>query len=644
MEKMRMESVDMTEKNIEKIESLFPNCITETLDENGKLKKAINFEVLKQMLSKEIIDGDEAYEFTWVGKKAAIVEANKPIRKTLRPCIEQSVDWENTENLYIEGDNLDVLKLLQESYLDSVDLIYIDPPYNTGKDILYKNNYSQNQEEYDDSITTDSDGNKLYINTETNGFFHSDWLSMMYSRLKVAYNLLSDNGFLVIAIDHNELFNLGSICDEIFGYSNRIGIISVVHKPEGRNQAKFIGPSNEFMLIYAKNESVARLQDVVLDPKVGEKFNLSDEISRYRLQNFIRLTDGKLAYRNVRPNFWYPIYVDLKNNILSVDRKSLSCDAVPVYPITKAGIEMSWKVLSKSAQLLIKKGELDFNVDEDGFITIMEKIREKEVIKSHWVRKEYNAIQYGTKVVNELLEGNIFDFPKSIYLVEDVIKLCCPKNGLVMDFFSGSGTTAHSVILANSKDGGNRRFIMTQIPASCDTKSNAFKNGYTNICEIGKERIRRAGKKIIQDNSYCGKRNSLDVGFRVLTLDESNMNNIYYDVNEYSQYLLPKLEYHIKSDRNDLDLLFGCLLEGGLPLSLPHNLEDIEGCTVHNYNNGDLVACFNENIPDLVIKYIAKKQPLRVVFRDCSFANSSSKINVFEIFKLLAPDTRVKVI
>ena len=330
MEKMRMESVDMTEKNIEKIESLFPNCITETLDENGKLKKAINFEVLKQMLSKEIIDGDEAYEFTWVGKKAAIVEANKPIRKTLRPCIEQSVDWENTENLYIEGDNLDVLKLLQESYLDSVDLIYIDPPYNTGKDILYKNNYSQNQEEYDDSITTDSDGNKLYINTETNGFFHSDWLSMMYSRLKVAYNLLSDNGFLVIAIDHNELFNLGSICDEIFGYSNRIGIISVVHKPEGRNQAKFIGPSNEFMLIYAKNESVARLQDVVLDPKVGEKFNLSDEISRYRLQNFIRLTDGKLAYRNVRPNFWYPIYVDLKNNILSVDRKSLSCDAVPV--------------------------------------------------------------------------------------------------------------------------------------------------------------------------------------------------------------------------------------------------------------------------------------------------------------------------
>ena len=639
-----MESVDMTEKNIEKIESLFPNCITESQDENGKLKKAVNFDLLKQMLSNEIIDGDEAYEFTWVGKKASIVEANMPIRKTLRPCIEESVDWDNTENLYIEGDNLDVLKLLQESYLDSVNLIYIDPPYNTGKDILYKNNYSQNQDEYDDSITTDSDGNKLYINTENNGFFHSDWLSMMYSRLKVAYNLLSNSGFLVIAIDHNELFNLGSICDEIFGYSNRIGIISVVHKPEGRNQAKFIGPSNEFMLIYAKDESSARLQEVVLDPKVGEKFNLSDEISRYRLQNFIRLTDGKLAYRSVRPNFWYPIYVDLKNNILSVDKKSISCDAVPVYPITKAGIEMSWKVLSKSAQLLIKKGELDFNVDEDGFITIMEKIREKEVIKSHWVRKEYNAIQYGTKVVNELLEGNIFDFPKSIYLVEDVIKLCCPKNGLVMDFFSGSGTTAHSVILANSKDGGNRRFIMTQIPASCDIKSNAFKNGYTNICEIGKERIRRAGKKIIQDHTYCGKRNSLDVGFRVLTLDESNMSNIYYDVNEYSQDLLPKLEYHIKSDRNDLDLLFGCLLEWGLSLSLPYNSENIEGCTVHNYNNGDLVACFNENIPDLVIKYIAKKQPLRVVFRDSSFANSSSKINVFEIFKSLAPDTRVKVI
>ena len=642
MDKMRMESVDMTAQNIEKIGALFPNCITETVDENGKPKKAINFEILKQMLSDDVIEGDEAYEFTWVGKKAAIVEANRPIRKTLRPCKEDSVNWDTTENLYIEGDNLEVLKLLQESYLHSVDLIYIDPPYNTGNDILYKNDYSTSQEEYDEEISMDSEGNRLFVNTENNGRFHSDWLSMIYSRIELAKNLLSETGFFAIAIDHNELFNLGVICDEIFGFTNRIGVISVIHKPEGRNQAKFIGPSNEYMLIYAKNEQRAKLQNVVLDPEVAAKFDKCDEKGNYRLQNFIRMTDGKLAYREVRPKFWYPIYVDIENGLLSTKKEDLAGKIVEVFPKTKVGVEMSWKVLPNSAQTLIKNGELEIILDKDGFITIMEKIRETQVIKTHWMRKEYNAIQYGTKVVNELLEANIFDFPKSVYLLEDVIKLLCPKDGLVLDFFSGSGTTAHAVMLANANTNANRRFLVAQIPASCEGKPEAIKNGYNTICEIGKERIRRAGAKIKEESPLTTL--DLDVGFRVFKLDDTNMTDVYYAADEYTQDLLSMLESNIKSDRTDLDLLFGCLLEWGLPLSLPYTSETIEGCTVHTYNDGDLIACFDENIPDSVIKTIAKRQPLRAVFRDSSFANSPSKINVGEVFKLLAPDTRVKVI
>lgn len=642
MDKMRMESVDMTAKNIDKIAELFPNCVTEGKDENGKLKRVVNFEMLKQMLSGEVLEGDEAYEFTWVGKKAAIVEANKPIRKTLRPCPDESVDWDNTENLYIEGDNLEVLKLLQESYLCAADLVYIDPPYNTGNDILYKNDWSVGQEEYNEEISTDADGNCLYVNTETNGRFHSDWLSMMYSRVKLAQNLLSDNGFFAIAIDHNELFNLGVICDEIFGFSNRIGVISVIHKPEGRNQAKFIGPSNEFMLIYAKNAQLARLQNVVLDPEVAAKFDKIDDKGKYRLQNFIRMTDGKLAYREVRPKFWYPIYVDLTHNILSINKNDLSGEVVEVFPKTKVGVEMSWKVLPNSAQTLIKNNELEINIDKEGFITILEKIRETQVIKTHWMRKEYNAIQYGTKVVNELLNANCFDFPKSVYLIEDVIKLCCPRNGLVIDFFSGSGTTAHATMLANAHDKGIRRFVVNQIAASCDEKSPAFKEGYKNICEIGKERIRRAGKKIKEENPLTTQ--DLDTGFRVFKLADSNMNDVYYTAGEYSQNLLTQLESNVKADRTDLDLLFGCLLEWGLPLSMPYTSETVDGCTVHTYNEGDLIACFDENIPDSVIKEIAKRQPLRAVFRDSSFKDSPSKINVGEIFKMLAPDTRVKVI
>lgn len=638
MDKMKMESIDMTQKNVEKIGALFPNCITETRNENGELKKAVNFEMLKQMLSPEILEGDEAYEFTWVGKKASILEANKPIRKTLRPCPEESVNWDSTENLYIEGDNLEVLKLLQESYLGKVKMIYIDPPYNTGNDIIYKNDYSSLSKEYDEDISTDYDGNQLFTNTESNGRFHSDWLSMMYSRIKLARNLMADNGFFAIAIDHNELFNLGVICDEIFGFANRIGVISVVHKPEGRNQAKYIGPSNEFMFLYIKDDTKAKIRKVAIDDEQIDLFDMEDANGRYRLKNFIRKSDGKYATRKAKPEFWYPIYVSEDLRRISIEYFDGS---ISVYPVTENGIERTWKTTRETCLQRIVDGEI-LARHENKTIVIYEKLRESQVIKTHWINRKYHGFHFGTKILDELLGTKTFDFPKSLYLMHDIFKLFTEKNDIILDFFSGSATSAHAVMQLNAEDKNSRKFVLAQIPASCDPKSEAYKAGFKNICEIGKERIRRAGKKIIEEHPEVA--DSLDIGFRVLKLDESNMNNVYYNPSEYSQDLLSQMESNVKEERTDLDLLFGCLLEWGLPLSLSYSSETMEGCTVHNYNDGDLIACFDEEVPDSVIKEIAKQKPLRAVFRDSSFSDSPSKINVGEIFKLLSPETRVKVI
>lgn len=646
MDKMKMETIDMTAQNIDKIAALFPNCITEMIDEEKSTddkkvyKKAVNFDLLKQMLSGDVIEGDEAYEFTWVGKRASILEANKPIRKTLRPCIEESVNWDNTENLYIEGDNLEVLKLLQESYLGKVKMIYIDPPYNTGNDILYKNDYSISKDEYNEEIELDDNGNCLFINTESNGYFHSDWLSMMYSRIKLAKNLMSNDGFFAISIDHNELFNLGGICDEIFGFSNRIGVISVVHKPEGRNQAKYIGPSNEFMLLYIKDDRKAKIRRVALDDEQVALFDMVDENGAYRLKNFIRLADGKYATKEAKPDFWYPIWVADDLSKISVNEFE---GALSIYPITETGVERTWKTTKETCLERIIVGEI-LAKRESGKIYIYEKLREDQVIKTHWINKKYHGFHFGTKILDDLLGVKTFDFPKSVHLMHDIIKLFTEKDDIILDFFSGSATTAHSIMQLNSEEIGNRKFILVQIPASCDYKSAAYKAGYANICEIGKERIRRAGKKILEENKDKEGIEKLDIGFRVLKVDDSNMNEVYYSPELYTQSLLSTTESNIKSDRNDLDLLFACLLEMGYSLSLPCSSEQIETCTVYYYKNGDIIACFDKDIPDTVIKTIAKKEPLIAVFRDSSFADSPSKINVGEIFKLLSPDTSIKVI
>lgn len=650
MDKMRMETADITAQNIEKIGALFPNCVTEMLDEekstaeNKVYKKAINFELLKQMLSKDVVDGNEAYEFTWVGKKASIIEANKPIRKTLRPCKEESVNWDKTENLYIEGDNLEVLKLLQESYLGKVKMIYIDPPYNTGRDFIYNDSFRQNLDDYEEHAgVIDKNGIRMFRNTDANGRFHSDWCSMMYSRLKIARDLLSDEGIIFISIDDNEVDDLKKICTEIFGETNFVGCAGRITK-KSNNKGDFWAPNFDYLLTYVKNKDVTV-------PFLGEAntaaYNLVDEEGprageKYQL---VRLYMSSLQNRNPEQRFW----------IECPDGSKIIPPGTtfpPERPNLGDGI---WR-WSRSTyeenidKIVVKRVKSSNLIDENGnpakwnvfTKTYLNDVIDKASAKPNsFIEDHIN--QNASHELNAL--GIPFDYAKPTSLIKYLMLIArVGSDDIVLDFFSGSASTADAVMQMNVAEGGYRRFIMIQLPELINEKEAAYKKGYRNICEIGKERIRRAGKKILEDNKDKEGIENLDTGFRVLKLDDTNMRDIYYSPSEYSQDLLSTLESNVKPDRSDLDLLFGCLLEWGLPLSLPYSCEKIGECTVHNYNDGDLIACFDENIPESVIKEIAKKRPLRAVFRDSSFANSPSKINVAEIFKLLAPDTRVKVI
>lgn len=630
MNKLRMESPDLTAQNIEKLAALFPNCITEAPDGRGGIQRAVNFELLKQMLSPDVVDGDEAYEFTWVGKKASIVEANKPIRKTLRPCPEESKNWDTTENLYIEGDNLEVLKLLQESYLGKVKMIYIDPPYNTGNDFIYADDFMRSQEEENEQMGMyDEDENRLFKNTDTNGRFHSDWCSMIYSRLMLARNLLTDDGVIFISIDDNEQENLKKMCDEIFGSQNFYA--TIVWQKRTSPDARFnLGDAHDFILVYAKNWNTLRY--------VLNKEPLSAERAS--------------QYKN--PDN------DPRGDWASVDITGQTGHATAgqFYEIvTPRGVHMSpppgrcWALSQNTFLDLVRDNRIWFGEDGNSRPRQKRFLSESEGgnVWTWWSNSEVGHNQEGSKDVKELLgTSDIFTNPKPVRLLKRIINLATKKKDIVLDFFSGSATTAHAVMQLNAEDGGRRKFIMVQLPEKCDESSEAYKAGYKNICEIGKERIRRAGEKIKAESPLMTQ--DLDVGFRVLKLDDTNMKDVYYTSDEYDQEMLAGLESNIKEDRSDLDLLFGCLLDWGLPLSLPYTSEQIEGCTVHTYNGGDLIACFDENIPERVVKEIAKRKPLRAVFRDAGFASSPEKINVFEIFKFYMPEDaddigkRVKVI
>ena len=631
MDKLRMETPDLTSENIDRIAALFPNCVTEMRDEDGKLKRGINFEMLKQMLSPDVVDGDECYEFTWVGKKAAIVEANKPIRKTLRPCPEESKNWDTTENLYIEGDNLEVLKLLQEAYLGKVKMIYIDPPYNTGNDFIYADDFMRSQEEENEQMGMyDEDDNRLFKNTDSNGRFHSDWCSMIYSRLVLARNLLTDDGVIFISIDDNEIDDLLKICDDSFGEQNFVAIINWKGRG-GRQDSKYFAAVHEYIVCYARQKENFSAGEEIKSGDVYPKFD--SEKGRYYKTQLLRKW-GSNSRREDRPNLYYPITAP---------------DGTEVYPIITVRneqhpsicekIDGCWRHGASTMAKNIKDGLVEFIKQDDGSWIPYEKIyaplegEEKTKKYTTWIDESND----GAKDIKNLFGSAVFDYPKSHKLLMRFLKMAGIEDGdIVLDFFSGSATTAHAVMQLNAEDGGHRKFIMVQLPEPCDEQSEAYKAGYKNICEIGKERIRRAGEKIKEENPLTTQ--DLDIGFRVLKLDDSNMKDVYYAADDYEQQALAGMISNIKEDRTDLDLLFGCLLDWGLPLSLPYTSEQINGCTVHTYNDGDLIACFDSNIPESVVKEIAKRKPLRAVFRDSSFASSPAKINVFEIFKLYMPE------
>ena len=645
MNKITNTTPNLTEKNIDKIAELFPQVVTEKEGEDGVPTRSVDFDALRQALSDSLALGaDERYRLDWPGKRASLLKANTPIAKTLRPDRASSVEFDTTENVFIEGDNFEALKILQESYLGKVKMIYIDPPYNSGGAMIYNNDFSQNQEKFDEEIgAVTEDGVRMFRNTDSNARFHSDWLSMMYERLIISRDLLSEDGFVVLAIDHNELHNLISICDEAFGEVNRLGIITIVHKPEGRNQEKFFGTSNEFALFYAKNRDETDFNKVILDSELAKKFDCTDEKGKYRLQNFIRLTDGKLALREVRPKFWYPIFVDPNSLEISVSEQP---GFEEVYPITKAGVEMSWKTLPNTLEQSLLDKNIVADKDEEGFISIQEKIRETQVIKSHWVRKEYNAIQYGTKVVNSLIGDGTFDFPKSIHLIEDILKLTTDKNALVLDFFPGSATTAHAVMNLNVEDDGNRRFIMVQLQELVAEDSKAHAAGYKNIAQISRERIRRAAEKIKADyaEELANRATPLDTGFRAYTVADTAFLDVERHPSELEQGQLLELANNIKNDRTPEDLLTQVMLELGLTLDLPIETKVVGANTVFYVAYNALVACFDEAIPTTLIDEMAKCQPLQVAFKDASFGSDDALINAETHLKRLSPDTILSVI
>lgn len=666
MNHMKFESPDMTAQNIDRIAALFPNCITEMLDEEHSTpekkvyKRAVNFELLKQMLSPDVVDGDEAYEFTWVGKKAAIVEANKPIRKTLRPCVAESKAWDTTENLYIEGDNLEVLKLLQESYLGKVKMIYIDPPYNTGNDFIYADDFMRSQEEENEQMGMFDEGeNRLFKNTDTNGRFHSDWCSMIYSRLMLARNLLTDDGVIFISIDEKESGNLREICDEVFGSSNFISNMIWQSRTSISNDYE-VSLNHNHTLIYAKiRESVSF---------GGESINVEDYVNP----------------DNDPRGPWKLVPIDANH-----------AGGNTIYPIRnpKTGIDYYppngriWCYNREGMQKLIDDGRIKFGLNDDSApkrkLYLNERIAKGDKKTPSSILLDAGTTKDGTTEIMGLFDGEkIFDYPKPVKFIKRLIQYGAPDGGIVMDFFSGSATTAHAVMEYNAENAALLNYILVQLPENLDASlkraSNDSKKALQNaisfcdshskprrLTEVAKERIRRSGEKIItewkvsklidnvnivDDTHYTttvptkdilddeSLRNTLDVGFRVLKLDDTNMKDVYYAPDDYDQGMLAGLESNIKDDRTDLDLLFGCLIDWGLPLSLPYKSEQIDGCTVHTYNDGDLIACFDANIPESVVKEIAQRKPLRAVFRDSGFASSPEKINVFEIFKLYMPE------
>ena len=655
MDKLKMHSVNKVDENIAKIGALFPNSLTERKNENGEVEYAIDFDMLKQELSSVIVEGnEERYQFTWPDKKKSILLANAPIAKTLRPCQEESVDFDTTENLYIEGDNLDVLKLLQETYLGKIKMIYIDPPYNTGNDFVYNDDFAEDADTYlANSGQFDAEGNRLVQNTESNGRFHTDWLNMMYPRIRTAKDLLADDGVVFISIGQDEIENTVKLCNEVFGKNNQLGIISRQMKSGGGSQGKYFAHNIDYVIIYAKKYDVARYfrgemseelvtkvyNQVASDgPRKGEHYRTmglyqSSLGVRPSLRYFIKCPDGQYV---IPPGNTFPDEL--------IEGKT-------VKPVSTDGV---WRWSYELFQEELKKGNVEFKRTDKGVLVdnkgnparwnIYTKIWLKDRQDEGTIPNDLLTKYENRHSAKELSALNIpFDFAKPIGLVKYLLFIMQQdKDIFVLDFFSGSATTAHAVMQLNAEDGGNRKFIMVQLPEETDTKSEAYKAGYKNICEIGKERIRRAGKKI-KDESPLTTQN-LDTGFRVLKLDSSNMKDVYYTPADYEMSMFDTLADNIKEDRTPEDLLFQVMLDLGVLLSSKIEETTIAGKKVFNVADGFLMACFDENVSDETITAVAKQQPYYFVMRDSSLASDSVATNFDQIFATYSPDTVRKVL
>lgn len=629
MDTLKMHSLDGVQRNIELIGKLFPNAITE-VKRNGKVEHAIDFDVLRQELSDSIVEGrEERYQFTWPDKKKAMLAANAPITATLRPVVADSVGKNGTpsgfdsENLYIEGDNLEVLKLLQETYLGKVKMIYIDPPYNTGNDFVYEDDFAQSTEDYmGNSGQYDEEGNRMVTNTESNGRFHTDWLNMIYPRLKLAKDLLADDGAVFISIDDNEVKNLMAMCDEVFGTSNFLATFVWQKKYGPANDAKGVSATHEYILLYGKNSDVW-------------------------MPGLLPRSDEQLkAYKNPDNDprgVW-------RASDLSARTYSASCDYIITGP---TGLKFSpppsrsWIVNKESYQKLLADNRITFGSDGTGRPMQKKFITEVKggITPETWLPRERGGDNKIARYeLKDIFPENLFDTPKPSKLISYLITISgVEKDAIILDFFSGSATTAHAVMKLNAEDGGHRKFIMVQLPEKTDEKSEAYKAGYKNICEIGKERIRRAGRKI-KENAGLTAPVDLDIGFRCLRLDSSNMENVYYTPEEISQQDMFSLVDNVKSDRTPEDLLFQVMLDLGVLLSSPIEVKEIAGKKVFNVADGFLLACFDHDVTDETVKAIAQMKPYYAVFRDSSMANDSVATNFDQIFETYSPETVRKVL
>lgn len=619
---LKMHSPNLVDANIEKISVLFPNCITETKDENGELKKAIDFDLLKQELSQVLVEGEqERYRLDWVGKKEAILTANAPIAKTLRPCREESVNFDKTENLFIEGDNLEALKLLQENYLGKVKMIYIDPPYNTGNDFIYEDDFAESTDAFfERSNQVDDEGNRLISNTESNGRFHSDWLSMLYSRLKLARNLLSDDGVIFISIDDYEKDSLKKLCDEIF-IGNYIGTIVWQRAFSPKNDAKFLSSSHDYILMYAKNLNCFEIGRLPRTEEANARYKNLDNDPRG-----VWISDN-LTVKTFSKSGYYPVTTPSGREIYPADGRC-------------------WSVSKQTFERLIAENRIWFG-ENGGNVPRLKRflsdVQQGMVATTLWTYQEVGHNQEGRQEVKKLFDDKgYFDGPKPTRLLSRILQIAnTDKNSIILDFFAGSATTAHAVIKLNAEDGGNRKFIMVQLPEKTDEKSEAFKAGYKNIAEISKERIRRAGKKILDENKDKESILDLDIGFRVLKIDSTNMKDVYYTPDALKQSDLLDLASNIKEDRTSEDLLFQVMLDWGLELSLPIERKIVAGKEVFFVAGNSLVACFDELTFD-VVDEVAKDHPLRFVSAEKAIHLDHDKTNIKERFKQLSRDTEVK--